>query len=129
MVAVLSKCPDFAAEKPSLRTLLEKEGHICLYLPKFHCELNPVEWLWCFSKQWTRSHCRGTIGALRDRVQESMVKYGCDRALVDSWWRRVWFTMAAYTDGVPVQEAQKVYKAHRKVTAAQLKSAAKSTME
>jgi hypothetical protein len=38
--------PDFKAEKPLLQVLIEKRGHICLFLPKFHCELNPIEMVW-----------------------------------------------------------------------------------
>ncbi|OJA11837.1 hypothetical protein AZE42_04062 [Rhizopogon vesiculosus] len=32
-----------------LETLIKKAGHECIFLPKFHCELNPIEmyWGWC----------------------------------------------------------------------------------
>lgn len=26
-----------------LETLIKKAGHECIFLPKFHCELNPIE--------------------------------------------------------------------------------------
>jgi hypothetical protein len=43
--------PDFKAEKPLLQVLIEKRGHICLFLPKFHCELNPIEMVWAQIKR------------------------------------------------------------------------------
>ena len=26
-----------------LKSFIKAEGHLCLFLPKFHCELNPIE--------------------------------------------------------------------------------------
>jgi hypothetical protein len=41
---------DFQAKQPLLQTIVEEAGHICLLLPKFHCELNPIELLWAYVK-------------------------------------------------------------------------------
>ena len=46
MQRVLSLQPDFKNEKPLLQLVVEKAGHKCLFLPKFHCELNPIEMVW-----------------------------------------------------------------------------------
>lgn len=46
MQRVLSLQADFCAEKPLLQLVIEKAGHKCLFLPKFHCELNPIEMVW-----------------------------------------------------------------------------------
>lgn len=43
MQRVLSFQAYFLAEKPLLQLVIEKAGHKCLFLPKFHCELNPIE--------------------------------------------------------------------------------------
>ena len=37
---------DFKNEKPLLQLIIEGAGHTCLFLPKFHCELNPIELVW-----------------------------------------------------------------------------------
>ena len=58
----LSKCPpgqsvcccrrilynqvDFKEQKSLLQELYESAGHLCLYYPKFHCELNFIEQYW-----------------------------------------------------------------------------------
>ena len=28
-----------------------------MFIPKFHCEINPIERVWCHAKQYTRAHC------------------------------------------------------------------------
>jgi hypothetical protein len=51
MQRVLSQQEDFLKEKPLLQLIIEKAGHKCLFLPKFHCELNPIEMVWGMAKQ------------------------------------------------------------------------------
>ncbi|PCH44458.1 hypothetical protein WOLCODRAFT_154500 [Wolfiporia cocos MD-104 SS10] len=49
MARLLSKQDDFANQLSMLETVITEAGHICIFLPKFHCELNPIEmyWDWC----------------------------------------------------------------------------------
>ena len=37
---------DFKEQKSLLQELYENAGHLCLYYPKFHCELNFIEQYW-----------------------------------------------------------------------------------
>ena len=43
MARLLSKQDDFAHQVSMLETLITRAGHECLFLPKFHCGLNPIE--------------------------------------------------------------------------------------
>jgi hypothetical protein len=43
MHRVLLLQEDFMTEKPLLQHYLEGWGHVCMFLPKFHCELNPIK--------------------------------------------------------------------------------------
>ena len=45
----LKSYPDFNNHhsKTILQLYVEQRGHICLYYPKFHCELSPIERVWC----------------------------------------------------------------------------------
>ena len=43
MAWLLSQQEDFINQESMLETLIKEKGHLCLILPKFHCELNPVE--------------------------------------------------------------------------------------
>lgn len=47
---ILSLQSDFLNEKPLLKMVIEEAGHVCLFLPKFHCELNPIELFWSYIK-------------------------------------------------------------------------------
>ena len=40
---LLSKQDDFTNQLSMLETLIKEAGHECLFLPKFHCGLNPIE--------------------------------------------------------------------------------------
>ena len=43
MAHLLSKQDDFINQESMFETLIKKAGHNCIFLPKFHCELNPIE--------------------------------------------------------------------------------------
>ena len=68
MEPILSSHADFAAQLQT--TLLEERftstarGHVAMFLPKFHCELNPIEMMWCHSKRTTRAQCDYTFNGL-----------------------------------------------------------------
>lgn len=47
---ILDLQTDFQEEKPELQRLLESRGHRCVFLPAFHCELNPIELYWGYIK-------------------------------------------------------------------------------
>jgi hypothetical protein len=47
---ILSQQSDFLHKRPLLQAIIEDAGHICLFLPKFHCELNPIELFWSYIK-------------------------------------------------------------------------------
>jgi len=50
MYWVLSLQEDFLTEKPMIQSIIEEAGHVCLFLPRFHCKLNAIELLWGFGK-------------------------------------------------------------------------------
>lgn len=56
MQRVLALQKDFKEEKPLLQVVIEEAGHKCLFLPKFHCELNPIEMVWGQAKRREYSH-------------------------------------------------------------------------
>ena len=48
---IMSQKSDFLNERSLLQTIIEDAGHVCLFLPKFHCELNPIELFWSYIKE------------------------------------------------------------------------------
>ena len=43
MARLLSQQDDFVHQESMLETCIKAAGHECILLPKFHCELNPIE--------------------------------------------------------------------------------------
>ena len=52
-VRVLSFQPDFLAQKPLVKEVIESRGHKVIFYPKFHCELNLLK---CFGVQLSDMH-------------------------------------------------------------------------
>ena len=48
MARLLSKQDDFRFQESLLEQKIKSRGHICVFLPKFHCELNPIEMVCLF---------------------------------------------------------------------------------
>lgn len=46
MARLLSQQDDFKNQPSMIETLIKTAGHECIFLPKFHCELNPIEMVW-----------------------------------------------------------------------------------
>ena len=62
---VLSQYPDFEYEKTKLQKLVEGRGYLMFYLSKFHCELNPVERIWCSANLYPCGNCNYSVAGLR----------------------------------------------------------------
>jgi hypothetical protein len=43
MAHILSKQDNFCLQILLLKQKITSRGHLCIFLPKFHCELNPIE--------------------------------------------------------------------------------------
>ena len=57
MCEVLSSHADFRNEKSRIeRFLMEDKEHIVYMLPKFHCELNPIERVWAEAKRYSKAY-------------------------------------------------------------------------
>lgn len=68
MRKMLANQQDFKAEKPLIQTIIEGAGHKCWFLPKFHCELNPIEmyWGWVKARESTNSWPCDILTSRRD---------------------------------------------------------------
>ena len=51
---ILYNQEDFKQQKSQLQELYDDAGHLCLYYPKFHCELNFIEQYWGNAKRQYR---------------------------------------------------------------------------
>jgi transposase len=71
---LLGSQPDFASEVSALQRIVSAGLHLCVFLAKYHCELNFIERYWGASKKYTRRHCGYTLVALRACVPIALSK-------------------------------------------------------
>ena len=67
---ILASQPNFVAQKSAIIELIENAGHLCIFYPKFHCELNFIEMYWGVTKHYTRNHCDYTWEGLQETVSQ-----------------------------------------------------------
>ncbi|KAF9016275.1 hypothetical protein BDZ89DRAFT_920736, partial [Hymenopellis radicata] len=116
MQRLLSQQPDFKKEKPLLQVLIERRGHKCLFLPKFHCELNPIEMVWAQLKRRFRELADGTFPTAQRLVPECLDAISV--ANIRRYFRHCFRYMDAYKNGLnPKQAAYAVKKftSHRRI--------------
>ena len=78
MHEILREMHDFKYEKTKLETLLLSHGYKGFFLPKFHCELNPIERVWAHSKAYTRAHCDYTFKGLESQITPALDSISLD---------------------------------------------------
>jgi hypothetical protein len=49
---ILENQPDFLAQKSLMQEVIEAANHMCIFLLKFHCELNFIEYYWSAVKKY-----------------------------------------------------------------------------
>ena len=118
MRETLSKYPDFANSKTIVQEKIEARGHTCMFIPKFHCELNASERNWCHAKKYSRKHSNGSITRLRKIVPVALDT--CTPEL-KKFFGKTRDYLRAYREGHTcwsVDNAVKQYKSHRRVFSA-----------
>jgi len=69
---VLDHQPDFQAQKSLVEEVVESAGHRCIFLPKFHCELNFIEYFWGATKRYLRNNCNYTFSTLQANMPKAL---------------------------------------------------------
>ena len=69
---ILDLQPDFKEQKSLVQEVIEASGHLCIFLPKFHCELNFIEFFWGAVKRYLREHCNYTFKTLQDNMPKAL---------------------------------------------------------
>ena len=118
MREVLGEMSDFKYEKKKVERLVASRGHRAIFIPKFHCELNPIESCWCHSKHYTRSHCDYTFPGLLAIIDQSLNSVTLD--MIRKFFRKTHETVQAYCEGLTpgpeMTKALKTYKSHRRIS-------------
>jgi hypothetical protein len=116
LVALLAAQPDFKAQKGWLEEVVRGEGFEIMFLPKFHCELNPIERVWGHAKRKLRTECDYTSKSIADKLPG--ILNNIPRDSVRRYYRAVARFVHAYEHGLTTQQAAfvvKRYASHRRV--------------
>jgi hypothetical protein len=96
--------PDFKEQKSLVHETIEAAGHRCIMLPKYHCELNEIEFFWGAMKRYLREHCDYTYSGLQKNIPDAMASINV--LTIRKWEHRMIRWMDAYRDGKGTKEAQ-----------------------
>lgn len=118
---ILGHQPDFREQKSLVQETIEASGHLCIFLPKFHCELNPIEFFWGRVKKYLRDHCDYTFDALKANLPIALASVPIKS--IRLWEHRVFCWMDAYRSDLDTRNAQlqvkqfssRRFKSHRRV--------------
>lgn len=113
---IMSLQPDFRAQKSLIAETIEAEGHKCIFYPKFHCELNYIEYFWGAAKHYCRVNCDYTWEGLKRTVPEALASV--DLKTIRRFARRAQRYMSAYRNDLTLKTAEyavKKYKSHRRI--------------
>jgi len=97
-VRVLSELNAFKEELNKVEKLFKKAGHLCVFLPKYHPELNAIERYWGHIKYLLRLHCEYSLPHMLDILPDTMRNVPVE--FTRAWSRVTWLYIAAYDDGL-----------------------------
>lgn len=118
---ILELQPDFQEQKSLVQEVIEAAGHLCIFLPKFHCELNFIEFFWGAVKKYLRDRCDYTFDTLKENMPLALASVQLQT--IRKWELRTHRWIEAYRSGLSTKDAQlrvkqfssTKYKSHRRV--------------
>ncbi|KZS92070.1 hypothetical protein SISNIDRAFT_442933 [Sistotremastrum niveocremeum HHB9708] len=118
MRRLLSQEDDFKNEKSLLEKEITAAGHHCLFLPKFHPELNPIEMYWGWVKRYFRQRrANGNFQRAKKLILEALD--ACPVDTIRKFFRRAYRYMSTYrlgATGLLAEYAVKTYRSHRAIS-------------
>jgi hypothetical protein len=116
MARLLSKQDDFWNQESLLEQRIKARGHHCVFLPKFHCELNLIDMVclihfyshitvllnilqyWGWAKHRYRDVYKKRFDAVKKIVRESLDT--CPEEVVQWFFNCSWWFIDAYRQGL-----------------------------
>jgi hypothetical protein len=113
---ILAIQPDFREQRSYIVETVEEAGHLCIFYPKFHCELNFIEMYWGATKRYARDNCQYTWEGLKETVPVALDSVSL--SLIRKFSRKSLRYMDAYHKGLTgllAEYAVQKYKSHRRI--------------
>jgi hypothetical protein len=89
---------------------LEERGHKCIFLPKFHCEFNPIEMYWGYGKARYRQVIKTSFDHAKKEVRKALHVDTCTSDTLRRFCNRTARFMDAYRNGLSVKASSMVYE-------------------
>lgn len=114
----MSSQPDFQKQTGMLMEEVRSRGHLAGFFPKFHCELNWIEYYWGGAKRYARDNCEYSIEALRQIIPAALSSVS--HSTIHGFYHRCMRQIQAYRAGVEFGTTEfttytKEYKSHRRL--------------
>ena len=114
MRETLQSMHDFKYEKTKVETLLFNNEYKGYFIPKFHCELNPIERVWAQSKKYTRANCDYAFKGLEETIEPALESVSLES--IRKFFRKMRDYLKAYREvGTEMDTALKKYKSHHRI--------------
>ena len=120
----LGRCLDF---QQRVKSILEERvlelDHAVDFLPKFHCELNPIERSWSRSKYYVSKFCDETFSSMKRLIDESFREENMPLELIQKYFDHADRYAKKYREGCSILQAQMSIKkkSHRATPASEAK--------
>ena len=101
---LLAAQPDFLEQRSLVEEEFEANGHVALFLPKFHCEFNFIELYWGALKYYCREHCDYSFAKLLPTIYKAMDNVSL--ASIRRCARKCWRYMDAYRSGLSLEQVE-----------------------
>ncbi|KAG1772902.1 hypothetical protein EV702DRAFT_976435, partial [Suillus placidus] len=93
----------------------------CIFLLKFHCKLNFIEYFWGKVKKYLWDNCDSTFETLKKNIICPLVMQSMQLSMIQLWEHHMHCWMEAYQTGLAMKDAQfqvqqfssTKYKSHR----------------
>jgi hypothetical protein len=118
--ALLSSQPYFQGQKCQLQETIEAAGHLVIFYPAFHCELNFIEYFCGRAKVYTRAYCEYSFPSLVHTVPQALAQIS--GILVWKYYQRTLRMMDAYRHNMIYDSPDfrrymyTRYSSHRRIT-------------
>jgi hypothetical protein len=118
---ILELQSDFLEQCSLVQEVIEATGHLCI-LPKFHCELNFIQFFWGAVKKYLRDNCDYTFVTLKKNLPNALASV--QLSTIRKWEHHMVQWMDVYCLGLGAKDAQlqvragssrKTYTSHRRV--------------
>lgn len=119
-LCTLQKQPDFAEQKSGLEEIYTNFNlkyhtyYICIFLPKFHPELNPIERIWGRMKWHIRRFSDGKLSTLIRLMKEGLAEGIMPLTMIRRFIRLSYAYLIGYERGLDVLQTQTWLKKQRK---------------